>query len=65
MPSSLSKPFTAFILTSKPEGDTVIDLTGDDGNVELKCALEASLSTYLRPNSVPVIGHSRAIQEHA
>ena len=51
MSSSLSKPFTAFILASKPERDTVIDLTGDDGNVELKRALEASLSTSAYPPS--------------
>jgi hypothetical protein len=49
MSSSLSKPFKVFILASKPEKDTVIDLTGDDGNVELKRALEASLSTSAYP----------------
>ena len=49
MSSSLSKPIIAFILASKPERDTVIDLTGDDGSVELKRALEASLSTSAYP----------------
>ena len=33
------------MLASKPERDAVIDLTEDDGSVELKRALEASLST--------------------
>jgi hypothetical protein len=51
MSPSLSKPFNAFILASKPERDTVIDLTGDDGNAELKRALEASLSTSAYPPS--------------
>lgn len=39
------------MLASKPERDTVIDLTSDDGSVELKRALEASLSASAYPPS--------------
>ncbi|KAI0273871.1 hypothetical protein BGY98DRAFT_1090738 [Russula aff. rugulosa BPL654] len=49
--TGVEDPWPADFGTSKPERDTVIDLTGDDGSVELKRALEASLSTSAYPPS--------------
>ncbi|SRR5229473_2959753 len=54
MSSTLSESFTAFILASKPERDkSIVDLTGEgnDDNVELRRAIQASLSTSAYPPS--------------
>lgn len=50
------------MLASKPERDTVIDLTGDhdDGNAELRRAVEASLSTSAYPPSSELRPSDRA-----